>query len=358
MPRRVLLALLFTALATAATAQDVKVESKEVTFNSADGVELQGLLYKSMKAPSDSPCVILIHSFGADPNKGDWAGLAQTLAKKGFNCLRFDLRGHGKSTVIDPARFWSDPVNVKYFPTLARKKPLPNKLELKDIQAAKPGYFPQLANDILAARVDLDKRNDGGEVNTGSVYLIGATDAATIGMLYMAGEWTRPQVLPQAINLLTLPPNPLQVPPNSDMAGKDLAGAIWLSPVKHQSIDGDVMKKWVSAFPDLRERNPVLSIYGADDKTGEKASKFVRDEVLVAKPKDKKLNELRFTDIREVKSTKNVGVNLLGNNLSTEETIVAYLETLEKDRKNVTRTANRNYTKAPLIVSGSFGVRP
>jgi pimeloyl-ACP methyl ester carboxylesterase len=357
MPRLLVSLTLAAVFAAAAPAQDQKVDSKEVTFNSADGVELQGLLYKSVKAPGDSPCVILIHSFGMDPNKGDWAGLAQTLAKKGFNVLRFDLRGHGKSTVIDPKLFFADPVNAKAFSALSRKKPLPNKIELKDVQAAKPAYFPQLANDILAARVDLDKRNDSGEVNTGSVYLVGATDAATIGMLYMAAEWTRPQVLPQAVNLITLPPNPFQVPPNSDMAGKDIAGAVWLSPVKHQAVDGDVMKKWVSSLQDLRDKNPVLCIYGADDKTGEKTSKFIRDEVLVAKPRDKKLNELRFTDVRDVKGTKNVGVNLLGNNLSTEQTIVDYLETLEKDRKNVTRTANRNYTKPPTIMPVSFGVR-
>jgi pimeloyl-ACP methyl ester carboxylesterase len=354
---RALFALIFTTWIVAATpAQDQKVEAKEVTFNSADGVELQGLLYKSLKTPGDSACVILIHSFGVDPNKGDWAGLAQKLAKEGFNCLRFDLRGHGKSTVIDPKLFWADPTNVKAFPSLAKKKPLPNKIELKDIQGAKPGYFPQLANDILAARIDLDKRNDGGEVNTGSVYLIGSTDAATIGMLYMAAEWTRPQVLPQAWNLANLPPTQ-QVPPNSDMAGKDTAGAIWLTPTRHQSVEADAMRKWVTMLTDLREKNPVLCITGDGDDAGKKASKFIRDEVLVAKPKDKKLNELRFTDIREVKGTKNTGVNLLGNNLETEDTIVNYLKTLEKDRKNVTRTANRNYTKPPMILMNPFGIR-
>lgn len=354
MPTRFLLTLAVAALSgLCAVAQTV--ETKEVTFNSADGVELQGLLYKSTKDPSDSSCVILVHSFGVDPNKGDWAGLATTLAKEGFNVLRFDLRGHGKSTVVDPSLFWADPSNRRYFSSLARKRA--NKIELKDLQGARSNYFPQLANDILAARIDLDKRNDSGEVNTGSVYLVGATDAATIGLLYMAAEWTRPQVIPQAGNLTTLPPSPFMVPPNPEWAGKDIAGAVWLSPVKHESVDTNVMRKWVQAWPDMREKNPVLCIAGEQDRVGKRTSEFIRDEMLVARPRDKRLSDLRFTDIREVKGTKNVGVDLLGNNLGTEKLITDYLVTLEKDRKNVTRTANRNHTKAPLILLNQFGIR-
>lgn len=366
MPTR-LPALLVTAVLTSAAPalaqadpkkDDVPVETKEVGFTTADGVDIQGTLYKAAKNASDAPCVILLHSFGKDPNKGDWAGLAKTLARKGFNALRFDFRGHGKSTVIsDPRAFWNDPVNVAAFPNLVKKKPLPNKLELKDVLAAKQGYFPNLANDILAARIDLDKRNDGGEVNTGSVYLIGATDATALGMLYMTAEWTRPQVLPQAVNLITLPPNRFQVPPNSDMAGKDIAAAVWLSPVRHQSVDKEVMKKWVQAYTDLRDKGSVLCVYGADDKVGKATSTLLLDEVLVAKSKDKKLNDMRFTTTFEVKGSKNTGVDLLGNALGTEEKIVEYLETVEKDRKNITRTANRNYTKPPLLVPAAFGVR-
>jgi pimeloyl-ACP methyl ester carboxylesterase len=365
MPTRLpaLIAALF-ALAAPVSAQappkvdDTPVDTKEVGFTTADGMDIQGTLYKAVKNASDAPCVILLHSFGKDPNKGDWGGLAKTLARKGFNTLRFDFRGHGKSTIIsDTNLFWSDPMNVAAFPSLARKKPLPNKLELKDVTTARGGYFPQLANDILAARVDLDKRNDAGEVNTGSVYLIGATDAATLGMLYMIAEWTRPQVLPQAVHLLTLPPNRFQVPPNSDMAGKDIAGTVWLSPVRHPSVDKDVMKRWVQAYTDIRAKNAALYVYGADDKQGKATSTYILDEVLVAKPSDKKLNPMRFTGAFEVKGTKNTGVDLLGNALGTEEEIVKYLETVEKDRKNITKTANRNYTKPPLIVPAAFGIR-
>ncbi len=359
-----LLAAAAFALAAPALAQappkadDTPVDSKDVGFTTADGVDIQGTLYKAVKNPSDAPCVILLHSFGKDPNKGDWTGLAKTLARKGFNTLRFDFRGHGKSTVIsDTNLFWSNPMNVAAFPSLAKKKPLPNKLEMKDVTTARGGYFPQLANDILAARIDLDKKNDGGEVNTGSVYLIGATDATAIGMLYMTAEWTRPQVLPQAVNLLTLPPNNWQVPPNSDLAGKDIAAAVWLSPVRHPTVDKDVMKRWVAAYTELRAKNSMLFINGADDKAGKTTSNYILDEVLVAKSRDKKLNDMRFTSAIEVKGSKNLGVDLLGNALGTEEEIVKYLETVEKDRKNITRTANRNYTKPPLLVPALFGVR-
>jgi pimeloyl-ACP methyl ester carboxylesterase len=353
-PRRLL--LVASVVAALLTAPAGAQEGKSVSFNSADGVELQGTLYKSVKNASDSPCVILLHSLKADPNKGDWAGLAKTLAGKGFNVLRFDFRGHGNSTVIDPKVFFDNPVNASAFPALKRKQA--TKLELKDMQEVKAGYNWQLVNDIMAARVDLDKANDAGEVNTGSVYLIGATDAAPIGLLYMAVEWTRPQVISQVMgNLVTLPPDRRQVPINSDMAGRDIAGAVWLSPPPVSNSTENAMKKWVLSAAGMREKNAVLCLYGDGDPKGKAGSQFIRNEMFAAEPKDRKLQKLPYTLATEIKGSKNVGVDLLGNNLSTEKTIIEYLETLEKDRKNVTKTVNRNHKKPALILTDYFSIR-
>ena len=330
-----------------------KIETKDVSFDSADGVELQGTLYKSVKG-GVSPVVMILHSFGEDPNTGDWKGLATTLAENGYNVLRFDYRGHGKSTVIgNPKLFWSDRFNDKHMNELARKNPLPKKIEKKDVMA-KPAYFPMVVNDIMAARVALDKMNDAGDVNTSSVYLIGATNAATLGMLYMAAEWSRPQVVAQAQNWSVLEGHLL--PNNIDPAGKDIAGAIWLSAERHLSIPEIVMQKWIrlESTVELRDKNPMLFLYGATDKkpiTGEASANFFLNRVLVANgDKNKRFDVLKFTRATPIADTANVGVKLLGDSKGTEETILKYLDSLEKDRKNVVRTPNRNWTKSPYVV--------
>ena len=355
---RAWLAVLLAFLpATAFGQAKPKIETKDVSFDSADGVELQGTLYKSVKG-GISPVVMLLHSFGKDPNLGDWKDLATTLAENGYNVLRFDFRGHGKSTVIgNPKHFWADPFNSKYMPGMANKSPLPKVLGIKDV-TGKPNYFPMVVNDVMAARVALDKMNDAGDVNTSSVYIIGSTDAATIGMMYMAAEWSRPQVVPQAGNWVEV--GPYKLGNNTDPAGKDIAGAIWLSAERHPSISEDLMKKWVTldSTLELRDKNPMLFLYGDKDKlrSGSATSRFFVNEVLVAKgDKQKRVDALKFTEIQPVKDTSLVGVNLLGGKLGTEETILKYLETLEKDRKNVVRTPNRNWTKSPYVLGHLYG---
>lgn len=359
-----LVALLAISPAAASAADEpakelAKVETKDVSFDSVDSVELQGTLYKSVKG-GISPVVLLLHSFGKDPNQGDWKGLAMTLARNGFSVLRFDYRGHGKSTSIgNPKLFWGDfPVNAKYMPNLAAKTPLPKKLSIQDV-TAKPGYYPMIANDIMAARVALDKMNDAGDVNTSSVYLIGATDAATVGLLYMAAEWARPQVVQQAAGW-SLVGSLTRLANNTDSAGKDIAGAIWLSAERHPSISHDLLKSWVTldSTRELRDKNPMLYLYGAKDtaKTGIASAKLFVNDVLQAKPpKSAKIAALNFTEYKEIADTANIGVNLLGGKLGTEDMIVKYLETLEKDRKNVVRTPNRNWTKAPYVLADLYG---
>ena len=343
-------------------AEKPKIVTKAVSFNTADGVELQGTLYNSSKGAA-SPCVMLLHSLGKNPNEGDWDGLALMLADKGFTVLRFDFRGHGKSFVVDAKKFWGNQhgtINQRYMPQLAAKNPLPVRLDYKDFQN-KPGYFPQLANDILAARYFLDQENDGGTVNTSSVYLIGATDAATIGMIYMTAEWQRPKTKPLAGNLSTLPPpqNELVGTNGVEPAGTDVAGAIWLSASLHSSMPDTSIKKLPAISPDLRDKNPMWFLYGADDKTnatGMKMSQYFYQTVLQSKPPAmSKLQPLKFNELVDIKGTKNVGVNLLGNKLGTEEKIVDFLEKIEKDRKSPARVPNRGYTAPPLLLADRYG---
>src|SRR5205823_1470440 len=111
--------------------------------------------------------------------KGDWQGLADRLNAEGYHVFRFDWRGHGKSTDIrDTDKFWNQsinpwtaPANNKYIKG-AKKKPLKNDIFAKDINQDK--YFPVYVNDLAAVRAHLDQKNDLGEINTSTVYVIGS----------------------------------------------------------------------------------------------------------------------------------------------------------------------------------------
>jgi hypothetical protein len=345
-----------------------KVESETIQFETADAVQIQGTIYKPILAgkqqgqiveattAAEAPVVILLHSYKADPNAAGWDSLATNLASKGFHVLRFDFRGHGKSTVVAKA-FWDNtlyPENSKVLSAMARKKPQPLELKPADLKN-EPNYFPMLVNDIMAARIALDRKSDAKQLNTTSVYLIGAGDAATLGMMYMAAEWTRPQKPNdfERQNLRTMP-STYNDPRTS--AGKDIAGAIWLSPTRPASVPEAAMKNLVKAFPDMRESNPVLCIYGDQDTAGKSGSKFIVDEMLVAKPqKGSKLNDVKLTQIRPIEKSKLVGVELLGKQIGTEKIIEDYLGVLEKDRKVIPPVTDRKYNDPPYVIPGLLG---
>jgi pimeloyl-ACP methyl ester carboxylesterase len=371
-------AAILNAATPAALAQDAKLkpgEAVEETFLTADGIQLHGKFTKAATDQGNAPVVILLYPPGKDNNmgKGDWTGLANKLSAAGYNVFQFDWRGHGKSTDIkDTSKFWNLPNpqnmypnpwtgqwNTRFIkgapnPNFPNKK-IKNELAFKDI-ADPVRYAPTLIVDLAAVRYHLDNKNDAGDLNTSSIYLIGADSAATIGMAWLATEWNRPAFVPNPNQLAVFGgfptykfvPQPLNGGVNNE-GGSDISGAVWLSATRPTSVPERLLRDWVStAAPKLRENNPMLFLYGENDTNGKRQTNFFYNEVLVAKPPPSsrltKIDDITFE--KAVKGTKLAGVGLLGNNneLKTEDTIIQFLAARQKDRAKLIRK-NRGFTE-------------
>ncbi|QEL13751.1 alpha/beta hydrolase family protein [Limnoglobus roseus] len=363
MQRRLFLSQALTATAatyllqngSTARAQDPTDELIET----ADGVKLRGILYKAQNSKNGS-CVMILHDPFTDPTKGDWDGLAKTLATGGYHVLRFDFRGTGKSKDIIPEKFWKDQLNA----TLpGASKATPKKtIEEKDYKS-RNAYLPQLVYDISAARNHLDKLNDDGQVNTSSVYMIGAGDAATLGMMFLTTEWHREQKKPMGVlGIQKLIVNANQtIAAGSAPAGRDYGGCVWLSPKRMNGFNKSTIENWVANYGrdangDMRKETPMLFVYGEKDPAGLSNSKFFNDEVMVASGGRGKLEKLDNTFLRPRAGTNLSGVGLLGKDdtLGTEKLILEFLNKMEELRRKKVRIT-RDYSEPLRINLASFG---
>jgi pimeloyl-ACP methyl ester carboxylesterase len=355
----------------------------EETFVTADGVQLRGLFHKSTKDPSTAPVVVLMYPPGKgandkvnDMDTGDWVGLANRLAVEGFNVFRFDWRGHGKSTDIkDKDKFWGlDPMNpnpftaswnLKYINGAPPRKPIKDTIQLKDLKDP-VRYAPMFLTDLAAVRFHLDSKNDAGDLNSSSIYLIGAESAATIGLAFMTMEWNRPAFAPKPNELGGAPrydyvPQKLRIPVDP-AGGADISGAVWLSARRPTSIPEPLIKSWISkGAPKLRDNNPMLFLYAENDRVGKSHAEFFHIEALVGKGDRRNgLNPLNDAYLKELKGADKLsGVALLGNNdkLKTEDTIIRFLEAIQKERVKITRK-QRNFTSPYFVSLSHFGFTP
>jgi len=343
------------------------------TVTTADGVQLTGEFHKAPKGSGKDPVVVLLYPPGIDRNmdKGNWKGLADELNQAGFHVFRFDWRGHGKSTTVKAATFWdtsgaqnrwTGALNTKYIKGANKK---PGTIHVKDFSAA---YFPVYVNDLAAVRAHLDQKNDSGELNTSSIYLIGAEEAAALGFFWLTAEWSKPAVFtPNPI----VAPNGYEVLPDGRFgqfrddvnrsAGKDYAGCIWLTPNRPNAYPEVTLRNWTKTYAtSMRENNPMLFLYGDKDATGKRMSEFLFNEVLVASPKPgNPLKPLPDTFIRPVVGAGTLkGGNLLGNDakFGTETDIKKYLAAIQKERAKVARKP-RMYSAPYFVDLASFGVR-
>lgn len=339
--------------------QGVTVTPDEKSFETADGVKLRGLFYRGPKGPS-GPVVLMLHAYKANPDEAVWSDTAKLLVEKGFSVFRFDFRGHGKSTDVVPAKFWINPVNKQNVAlTRGFTHATDSSIKYDDFRS---NYYPMLVQDLAAARNVLDQMNDTGEVNASSIYLLGAGDAANLGLFFLATEWLRERQKPN----VGVPPNFVSprrsLFPGADPAGMDYAGAIWLGPARAPAggITTRQLQEWVISPYALQLRNDtsMLFLYGEKDSAGAGVAKSLYNDVLMVKktagPGGQKLLPPEQTFLREVPKTALSGVKLLGNNVGTEKMVDDFLTAVEKERKGKTRKT-REWDKPLIIDVQAFG---
>jgi pimeloyl-ACP methyl ester carboxylesterase len=331
---RRLLGLLFglalVALPQASGTARAADKFSKVTFDTVDGVTLQGTFYPSPKG-KDAPTVLLLHKIGSDSHKDGWDDLAKSLNEAGYSVLGFDFRGHGASTTVDPNKFWNYAWNAKASKTGSMEKgKLKESISDKGFSAS---YYPYLINDIAAAKLFLDDRNDASDCNSHALIVIGAEDGAALGALWMAADWNR-----YSADKVILDPRGPRFPAlisgvSKDSEGKDQYCAIWLSMTPNLGgkvgVGGPVRTALRLAGSD--KKIPMGFLFGQDDKEGEEHAK----EFLKAARGNTDPDKLPFTAMKGIQSSKLTGSALLRKGLGTDQFILTYLEkTREKKPSN------------------------
>lgn len=287
---------------------------ERVRFDTVDQVELHGTFYPSAKGKRSS-CVLLLHSLGKDSQQEGWDKLAKELQSKGYAVLSFDFRGHGKSDRVEMP-FWTDQVNTMNR-TLKNYTPskLKDKISFKDFPAS---YYPRLVDDIAAAKVFIDRRNDAGDCNSASLIVIGAGDGGALGAMWMNSEYSRYRITGNP-----LLPATIKREPNSE--GRSLVAAVWLSITPSLNKQGTIpVGDWIKSVGH-DNRVPMYFIYGAKDGNGESyAQRYASLAKAGTKP--------GVTGSKAVPDTKLTGPELLTvKSPNVPDLIAQYLEKVTKD---------------------------
>lgn len=360
------------AFGAARGADDPKKElhNKPYTFESADGVKLSGYLWSNAGQPNKKDAtIILLHDMtkeGGSSRDAGWDDLAEKLLTEGYSVFSFDFRGYGDSTQINPDKFWDLRKNPQN--KLVRgsgKTPPPDTIKRADLEHA---YYPYLVNDVAAAKAFLDRRNDSGEVNTSSVFVIGAGQGATIGALWMASQWHLQKADVGPLNNILIDPKTgkfsLQEP-----EGKDQAGAFWLSvsPTLAERGMTTSLHSWLGEAGGA-DRVPMVFLYGEKDEAAKKVAgdclqavvtgyraanegAMKADEATEKKDEDLKNRrnwKLPDTFKYKIEGTELGGSKLLGGDLNTDKLIVNSLNSIMKDRKNL-ETRKRDNDGAAFV---------
>jgi pimeloyl-ACP methyl ester carboxylesterase len=288
-------------------------EYDDVKFDTVDQVEIHGRFYAGA-GKKKAATVMVLTKLGGDIRQDGWDRLAEALKKEGYSVLLFDFRGCGDSKNISPD-FWKVANNVSSIKG-GPGNPVKSTIDFKDFSKS---YYPALINDIAAARVFLDRRNDAGECNSSDLILIGAEDGAALGMAWIYSEWYRFRL--DSIGKL-----------DSGSEGKEVAGCVWLSFRRSLGSNYNVPEEWFRHVG-REKKTPMAFVSGDGDRSGEELG---QSWVNFIKKKDTKGDQgSKLTGFKPIeKADKVTGSELLQKNLKTQDWIIEYIGKVMEGRGN------------------------
>ena len=355
------------AIAAARGADAKKYKTYE--FESADGVKLEGNLWSNAGAANKKDAtVLLLHDMsktGGSSRDEGWDQLGDKLQSEGYSVFSFDFRGFGGSKSVNPDKFWDLRKNPQNRNIQGHDRlPLADTIDHAKFDRA---YYPYLANDVEAAKAFLDRRNDSGEVNTSSLFVIGAGEGATVGALWMASQWHLRKGDLGPLGTVNVDPRTGQVS-LQEPEGKDQAGAIWLSisPTLGGNRVSGFIQSWVGEVGGAN-RVPMAFLYGGKDAAGKRYSGECLEAVIKGYRRvngSASLPQLELTEKMAEKTpsptwklpdtfkfavgaTTLVGSKLLSDD-STTSTVVHILNHVMGDRKNL-ESKTRDNDKAAFF---------
>lgn len=293
-----------------------QAQPQRIRFETVDEVEIQGKFYAGTK---QSPTVVILHKMEGQSQAKELAALAGELSKKGYAVLLFDWRGHGGSTTVGPG-FWD---RTKYaFNTSGaggwRGPAVLPKNQPRDISYKKfnRNYYPYLVNDLAAAKLFLEQRNDANDCNASNLIFVCEEDACILAMMWAATESFRFKV--------TVPPLGVggQPMPERKPQSRDIVSMIFLSPTyKLAKSNYATPLKTYARILGAEQEVGVALVYGGEDTQAEQTSKY-----LLKYLKDKKADN-KTTGEHVAKKTDLKGAKLLIEATKAQEWILdTYLE--------------------------------
>lgn len=311
-----------------------------VKFDTADQVQLQGLYYAPTGTRTKkAPCALLLHKIeSGDSSKDGWDQLARDLQKAGYAVLTFDFRGHGNSTTVGPG-FWGDrsspallaltEFNLRSCKERINPKQPKETISIKDFNK---GYWPVLVNDVQAAKLFLDRKNDGGECNSANLTLIGAEDGASIGALWLYAYLNLYRVT--GTNYLGQPVRLAQTP-----EGKDVAACVWLTISPRIGTANANVLNWIQ-YAGKEKKVPMAFICG--EKKERDPSVLFTEKCYHAVEPSKDSKGTKLTGKMLIKDSSLAGNQLLGDQVTIDSKMTAREWIVDKYLKAV-----RNETVAP-----------
>lgn len=325
---RCVCALALTAAMIVAPAAPAQAAPDDVGIVTSDGVNLRGKWYAGPKG-NQSPVALLLPRYNTDFAKGNWGALAEALQKKDFAVLMIDFRGQGGSTtILDQQVFAAQPQNRRY--GAAQRFP----------KVVSGDYQPYLANDLVAARNFIDKKNDASQCNSSNLYVIADQESGAVAAMWATYEWLR-EARYRA---------PLEQPVQR-RAGADIAAIICLS--YRPALGVRPTSTWVRNTQNKLREVPFLFLHGAE-ATADLAN--ARNLVSVLDPSGRAyqggLNMTDRTYVAAVLKTKLAGIALFApETKQTQEFIEKYIDVI-RQRRGAETWENRDANKmvlAPVV---------